>query len=225
MREHYHKTEHGVLYCGDCLEILPTLADKSVDLVLTDPPYGLEWKSTELFGKKCPQTKHLKDIQQWDLIPDKECFDEIKRVGKEQIIWGGNYLAHLLGQWKSPLLWDKQTGNNGYADGELAWTSFSTGTLRIFRHQWCGAFKDSERGIQSQHPTQKPIALFQWCLNNYSDPHNLILDPFAGSGTTAIACIRLNRKYILIEKEEKYCEIAARRIDAELEQTDFLRDL
>jgi site-specific DNA-methyltransferase (adenine-specific) len=163
--------------CGDSLEVMRTLPDNSIDLVLTDPPYGLQWKSSTLFGKSTPQTKALKDLQQWDKRPRKEYFDEIRRIGKEWIIWGGNYFADYLGPCREPLLWDKQTGANNYADGELAFTSFQ-GTLRIFHHQWCGAFKDSERGVQNQHPTQKPVELMRWCLDKYSDEGHTILDPF-----------------------------------------------
>jgi len=116
------------------------------------------------------------------------------------------------------LIWDKMNGSNPMADAELAWTSFG-GSVRMFRMHHFSAGYDAK-----VHPTQKPVALFGWCLQNYSNEQDIILDPFAGSGTTAIACIRYKRRYILIEKEEKYCEIAARRIDTELDQTDIFRE-
>jgi len=117
----------------------------------------------------------------------------------------------MLGDCKAPLLWDKQTGANLRGDGELAWTSFRTGTLRIFRHQWCGAFKDSERGEINLHPTQKPIALMTWCLSFFPETR-IILDPFLGSGTTAVACKQLNRRFIGIEINPDYCKIARERL-------------
>jgi DNA modification methylase len=107
-------------------------------------------------------------------------------------------------------VWNKKTGNNTYADGELAFTN-TVGTMRIFNHQWCGAFKDSERGLRAIHPTQKPVQLMEWCIKLCSLA-NTILDPFMGSGTTLVAAKQLNRKAIGIEIEEKYCEIAVKRL-------------
>ena len=155
-----------------------------------------------------------KTAAEWDKRPTQKYFDEIKRLGKHYVIWGGNYFADLIGACKEPWIWDKKTGDNTYADGELAFTSYQ-GTLRIFHHQWCGAFKDSERGQRAVHPTQKPVALMVWCLRNTKDT-DIILDPFAGSGTTLRAAKDLGRKYIGIEISERYCEIAAKRLGQEV---------
>lgn len=195
---------------ADCMEVLRDIPDGFCDLCLTDPPYGIEWKSLEMFGKACPQALALKDLQQWDKRPPAEHFQQIRRVSKHQIVWGGNYFADFLGAWRAPLVWDKKTGNNSYADGELAWTSFPS-TMRIFPHQWCGAFKDSERGEQNVHPTQKPVAVFVWCLLKFSKPGDLVIDPFCGSGTTALACHKTGRRFICIDREQKYIEIAQQR--------------
>lgn len=211
----YYKEDGGIggipdikIYCGDCLEIMPLLP--KVDLVVTDPPYGLKWVGTGF--KKQPKLNNI-EVSEWDIKPTKEYFDLIKSISKDQVVFGGNYFADMLGAFKSPLIWDKQTGNNTFADGELAWTSFD-GTLRIFRHQWCGVFKDSERGIQNLHPTQKPVQLIKWCIQQckYWDIPLTILDPFLGSGTTLVACKELNRNGIGIEINEKYCEIAKKRL-------------
>jgi DNA modification methylase len=220
----YYRTDLGVLYCGDCLEIMQLITEP-VELVLTDPPYGLTWKSTNLFNNKsigvvCTE---LQDTQKWDIKPCKEIFDLLKLKSKEQIIWGGNFFCDFLGSFKSPIIWDKQTGNNNYADGEMAWTSFKTGTLRILHHQWCGAFKDSERGTKNVHPTQKPVFVMQYCLNLYSKENDLILDPFFGSGTTGLACEKLNRRWIGIEILPKYAERAKRRIEIEARQLKLFR--
>ncbi len=200
------------IICSDCLPILKSLPDKCIDLVLTDPPYGIFKRkdSGMMFGKETIYSKD-QSASDWDSRPTKELFDEIKRVGKEYVIWGGNYFADLIGACKEPWLWDKHTGNNGYADGELAFTSYQ-GTLRIFHHQWCGAFKDSERGMKAMHPTQKPVELMMWCLRK-TDDNAIILDPFLGSGTTAIAAKLLKRNFIGIEKEQKYVDIANERLD------------
>jgi DNA modification methylase len=211
----YYQDNHGVIYNADCLDILPQIHDKSIDLVLTDPPYGIFKREDDgiMFGK--PTIYCIdKTASMWDKKPSAKSFDEIKRVANEWVIWGGNYFADLLGYCKEPWVWDKKTGNNGYADGELAFTSYK-GTLRIFHHQWCGAFKDSERGERAIHPTQKPRALMGWCLRN-TKMNDIILDPFLGSGTTARAAKDLGRKYIGIEISEKYCEIAAKRMGQEV---------
>ena len=208
----YYETELGKLYHGDCLEIMPQL--EPVDLILTDPVYDIEWLGTGFTNKNILE-KNLENIKKWKPFSNKQ-FELIKQKSKEQIIWGGNYFS-FLGKCKAPIIWDKKTGNNSFADGEMAWTSFKNGTLRIIRHQWCGAFKDSERNIQAKHPTQKPIRLFMECIEKLKNCKS-ILDPFLGSGTTAVACERLNRRWIGIEIEEKYCEIAAKRIENERKQ-------
>lgn len=208
------RTEHigdATLYLGDCLEILPTLG--KVDAVVTDPPYGIFKKANDsgiMFGK---ETIYSIDntASEWDKKPNAELLRYIRDLSKYYVIWGGNYFADALGECKSPILWDKQTGNNTYADGELAWSNIA-GTLRIFRHQWCGAFKDSERGEKAVHPTQKPVALMQWCIDKIPDAET-ILDPFMGSGTTGVACANLGRKFIGIEIEPKYFDIACKRIE------------
>jgi site-specific DNA-methyltransferase (adenine-specific) len=201
------KTDINVLYDGDCYDIMKTMPDKYIDLTLTDPPYGIFNKNVTGFKKG----EH-EQAKKWDQKIEKKYFDEIKRISKNYIIWGGNYYASEIGYCKEPLIWDKVTGDNYFADGELAFTSFG-GTLRIFKHQWCGAFKDSERRTKSIHPTQKPVELFSMCLEKYSKENDLIFDPFAGSGTTAISCINMNRRYILVEKEIKYIKLARKRID------------
>jgi len=206
----YYQDNAVTIYHGDCREILPGL--ELVDLVLTDPPYGLAWGGT---GFTRIKYTNWHEAAEWDKRPSSYLFQIIKNRGKECIIWGGNYFAESLGSFVSPLIWDKMTGANTFADGELAWTSFKKGTLRIFRHQWCGVFKDSERGAINFHPTQKPIALMTWCIEQADNPQT-ILDPFMGSGTTLRAAKDLGRKAIGIEIEEKYCEIAARRMAQEV---------
>ena len=182
---------------------MKTLPDKCIDLVLTDPPYGIFKKqdSGVMFGKETIYSKD-KTASEWDNKPSIEVFNEIKRVSKNYVIWGGNYFADMIGACKEPWLWDKKTGNNGYADGELAFTSYQ-GTLRIFHHQWCGAFKDSERGNRAMHPTQKPVELMRWCLRNTKEG-DIIFDPFLGSGSSAMACVMDKRNYIGCEISKEY---------------------
>lgn len=202
---------NAVLYLGDCLEILPTL--EKVDAVITDPPYGI-FKRTDdsgkMFGKETIYSVD-KSAANWDAKPSKELLELCIAAADKHVIWGGNYLADHLGACRGPLIWNKLTGDNSYADGECAWSNVA-GTMRIFTHQWCGAFKDSERGQRAIHPTQKPVALLEWCIKLAKLPA-VVLDPFMGSGTTGVACMNLGRKFIGIEIEPKYFEIACERIE------------
>jgi DNA modification methylase len=202
----YYEQDGITIYHGDCREILPTLP--KVDLVLTDPPYGLTWTSIG-FKNRTSQWRSGTDMQ-WDVRPNAEMFRDIIFAANKYIIWGGNYFASDLGDCPGVLIWDKETGANSFADAELAWSNV-IGTTRIFRHQWCGAFKDSERGLKSQHPTQKPEALMGWCLK-LAKTAGPVLDPFMGSGTTLVSCKRVGISAIGIEREERYCEIAAKRL-------------
>lgn len=191
--------------CGDCLPILKSLPDKCIDLVLTDPPYGIgeDERIADSVGRKEWKTEN-----RWDLaIPSKEYFDEIMRVSKNQIIWGGNYFIEQgLKNSRCWLAWYKMQEFSG-ADMELAWTSFdkSSKMFKMSRVEFHGQ-------EHKYHPTQKPSFLMDWCLNNYSEPNDLILDPFLGSGTTVVACKKLNRRFIGIEISPEYCKIANQRL-------------
>jgi len=199
------------LYLGNCLDVLPTLKAGSFDAVITDPDYGIhDHKKRTGFIK----SRIDEGANDWAGRPSNETLHIIKGMSPLVVIWGFGYFASALGDCVSPLVWDKQTGNNNFADGELAWTSFKAGTLRIFRHQWCGCFKDSERGKKAQHPTQKPIDLMKWCIKR-CDKYgkvNTIIDPFMGSGTTGVACVQMGRNFIGIEIDPGYFEIAKKRI-------------
>ena len=206
-----------ILHNADCMEVLETLG--KVDAVVTDPPYGIFKKTGgdgRMFGK---DTIYSVDDRaaSWDSQPPAE-FLQLLASYAEYAIWGGNYLADALGASRGVFIWDKMTGANSYADAELAWTN-CTGTSRILHHQWCGAFKDSERGERAVHPTQKPVAVMEWVLGFVKS--QTILDPFMGSGTTGVACVKLGRKFIGVEIEPKYFDIACRRIEQAYKQPDF----
>jgi site-specific DNA-methyltransferase (adenine-specific) len=190
---------------GDCLEFMKTLPDKCVDLVLTDPPYGIGEDGGRFRDRKGGGHRVLPKGN-WDKErPSKEYFDEIFRVSKNQIIFGGNYFTDYLYPSRGWIYWGKKMGGD-FSDGELAWTSFDK-VLKEF--QFCNKYKGK------QHPTEKPVPLFAWILNRYSEPNSIIFDPFAGSGTTALACKELlNRNYILVEKEKNYIDIINTRIQS-----------
>jgi len=202
---------------GDCLEVMKDIPDNSIDLILTDPPYGINMASNGVvgFGEVGKNKKaKLKNygIRKWDTeIPSKEYFDEIFRISKNQIIFGGNYFVEYLKNSPCWLVWDKDNTGN-FADCELCWTSFKT-SVKKYKYTWNGMLQENMKQKEvRQHPTQKPVELIRRILVDYSDEGELICDPFGGSGTTARACKDLNRKYILIEKEPDYVKICNQRL-------------
>jgi len=205
----YYQDKYATIYHGDCREILPQLP--KCDLVLTDPLYGIG----EAHGKNLSRGKwaNPKDygVECWDDVTvDFTLLELAISKSTNQIIWGGNY--YPLPPTSCWLVWDKENGNNDFADCELAWTSFKS-AVRIFRFRWAGMLQgDMKNKDYRYHPTQKPTALFNWVMGRYSKTTDLILDPFLGSGTTAFCAKKLNRRCIGIEIEEKYCEIAAKRL-------------
>ena len=218
---------------SDCLDILKKLPDKSIDLCVTDPPYGIgeSMKKNESRGKLAAAKNY--GYSRWDeKIPDKIIFDEIFRVSKNQVICGGNYFVEYLKNSPCWIVWDKINGGSDFADCELIYTSFSS-AVRLIRYMWAGMLhgKSIEEGHIPQgdkkkkeiriHPTQKPLALFEWIIYKYTEPGALILDPFSGSGTTAIACHNLKREFICIEKDKKYFELSNRRLQERQAQGDL----
>lgn len=189
----YYQDEYVTLYCGDCREIIPELG--KFDLLLTDPPYGIGIAANPV------RQKHTK--MKWDESPvDDRTILLMLATADKAIVWGGNYFG--LPPHQCFLAWDKmQPENFSLAMLEQAWTNLK-GPAKMFRK--------SVTSYAKQHPTEKPIALMTWCISLAGDDIQTILDPFAGSGTTGVAAKLLNRKCTLIEKEEKYCEIAARRL-------------
>lgn len=205
----YYEDEAVVIYHGDCREVLPSLP--KVDLVLTDPPYGLgdKWKggfngrngSASVWPAACPE---------WDKTPVPiEILNAAIELSSCAIVWGGNYYS--LPPSRCWLVWDKIQDFSS-ADAELAWSNLDS-AVRVFRMSRIDAHMNKERG--KVHPTQKPLALIKWCLGFAPDAQT-ILDPFMGSGTTLRAAKDLNRKAIGIEIEERYCEIAAQRMSQEV---------
>jgi site-specific DNA-methyltransferase (adenine-specific) len=210
----YYQDDAVTIYHGDCREILPGLP--KVDLVLTDPPYGIRYNM-----EHNPQSKHVESHrgQTGAVRNDDVPFDPsfLMSVGKGRIIWGANCFASRLPDNPAWLVWDKVTKNGlnvRIAECELAWTD-CVGKPAVFRHLWSGAFRDSERGSKV-HPTQKPVLLMSWCATRPGVPAGVILDPFMGSGPTLRAAKDLGRKAIGIEIEERYCEIAAKRMAQEV---------
>ena len=205
------------LILGDCREVLPTLG--KVDAVVTDPPYGINRDrgfGQGGFGKLGKRRKYVKRYAGgWD--SERPSFDSLGAVvdaADAHIIWGGQFFADTLpamGKW---LIWDKQQTMPSFGDGELAWTTLSGDSVKKFTLGLNGR----ETGL---HPTQKPVALLRWCIEQLPDDADTILDPFMGSGTTGVACVKLGRKFIGIEIDEGYFNIACERIRKAYAQPDL----
>ena len=205
--------EVNKIYNADCMDILKQLPDNYFDLCLCDPPYGIgeaAGKNKSRGNKAIAKDYGNKD---WDnSIPEKEIFNEILRVSKHQIIFGGNYFVEYLHNSPCWLVWDKNNGANDFADCELAWTNFKS-AVRKYLWTWNGMLQHDMKNKDVRiHPTQKPLKLFEMILNDYSNENDLVLDCFSGSGTTAIACHNLKRRFICIEKDYDYWKASVERL-------------
>ncbi len=212
----YYADEWVRLYQGDCREIVPRLTEQ-VDLVLADPPYGISWDTDgrSRGGRWFPP-----------MVGDDEPFDPawmLSGFGR-LVLFGGNHYADRLPASPSWIVWDKRVGmtSNDQADCEMAWTNLG-GPARMYRQVWNGGGgrrKDNpgaKRGeAVSFHPTQKPLGLMRWIIERHTRPSDVILDPYAGSGTTLRAAKDLGRRAIGVEIEPQYCEVAARRCAQEV---------
>lgn len=198
----------ATLYQGDCMAFMATQADKSFDLAIVDPPYGIG-AGGESFknGSSKSEKTYFKKVD-WDLTrPAKEYFDELRRVSKNQIIWGGNYFSDYLPAFRCFVSWDKTIHGNSYADCELAWTSFDK-VARYFRENI--AQTNAEGRI---HPTQKSIRLYAWLLENFASKGFKVLDTHMGSGSSAIAANAYGCEFHGIEIDRDYFSAATKRIE------------
>jgi DNA modification methylase len=198
------KIGNSTLYLGDCAEILPTL--EKVDAVITDPPYGISITKSNRLSK----SRGFKDTGWDNQPPSKYLIDKVVEKGKQAILWGGNYFD--LPPTRCFLAWDKQNEGRDFADFEMAWTNLDK-VARIFR------MRPMNMDGGKVHPTQKPIALMEWCINKVDG--NTILDPFMGSGSTGVACAKMGKTFIGIERDEQFFEIAYSRIKMAYAQGDM----
>jgi site-specific DNA-methyltransferase (adenine-specific) len=191
------------LYNADCMEVMKTFKDKQFDLAIVDPPYGIG------AGKEKPHNG-WKDygIKQWDNeSPDEEYFIELMRVTKNQIIWGANhFISKLPYDFSCFVVWDKGQRNFSLADGEMAWTSFKS-SARIFNYARAKALQEGKI-----HPTQKPVQLYKWLLQNYAKEGDTILDTHFGSLSIGIACHDMKFDLTAIELDKDYYEQAKQRL-------------
>lgn len=209
----------------DCMNIMPKYEDNYFDLAIVDPPYGIkeDGKSNHSRGLLAETTKFTP--KDWDKdSPDKSYFDELFRVSKNQIIFGANHFISKIPYDSSCwVVWDKENGATDFADCELAWTSFKT-AVRKYKFMWHGMLQGNMKNKQKRiHPTQKPIQLYSWLLENYAEPTNKILDTHLGSGSSAIACHYFGiEEFIGIEIDKEYYDMANKRIEKETRQIKLL---
>jgi len=191
------------LYNQDCMEAMASMEDNQFDLAIVDPPYG--WGETNQTKKLTDERWNLYENKNWNVAPTKEYFDELFRVSKHQIIWGGNYFD--LPPTKCFIFWDKQQSFFRFADGELAWTSFNS-VAKKFVYGYTNFINYEERF----HPTQKPVALYTWLLGKYAQQGWKILDTHLGSGSSAIAAHDMGFEFHGYELDEEYYEAASKRL-------------
>lgn len=206
------------LYNADCMEVMKLFPDKSFDLAIVDPPYGINvTKQTLGSGKK----KIYRGKSDWDACaPSRDYFEELFRVSKNQIIWGANhFISRIPIDAHCWIVWDKCNGETDFADCELAWTSFSS-PVRKYTKPWSGG-NAKEKGQERFHPTQKPISLYSWILAHYAKAGMKILDTHGGSMSSMIACYRGGYEATCIEMDEIYYEKAKSRLIEESRQLSF----
>lgn len=225
----YYEEAGITIYHGDCWEILtsallPLPEIYPIDLVVTDPPYGIgadrNLRANTQYGAAVAPSRDYGDGT-WDFEPPScETISAIIGIARYAIIWGGNHLG-MLPSSSCWLVWDKDNGGNGYADCELAWTNLPQ-AVRRYRYRWMGMLQEHAGALKETrwHPTQKPIVIMQWAIKQAPDDCRYILDPFMGSGTTLRAAKDLGRRALGIELEERYCEIAAKRLAQSVLQFD-----
>jgi DNA modification methylase len=201
------------LILADNAAILPTL--EPVDAVVTDPPYGIDYGRAGGFSASHGWGQWHENVA-WDQErPAREVFDLMREKSRHQIIWGGNYFTDYLPPTMHWLIWDKGQRDFSLADFEIAWGSQKR-AARIFEYARGKALRDGK-----EHPTQKPVELMAWCLQELPAKTNTILDPFMGSGTTGVACAKAGKAFTGIEREEDYFATACRRIEAAYREPDL----
>lgn len=209
----------SVVYLMDCNDFMNQIPDNFYELSCVDPPYGIDHANKagkmagQQYGNAAAKKRNYKS-KDWDIeIPSVHYFNELARISKNQIIWGGNYFAHLLSPKSGWVFWDKDNGDNNFSDGELAWTSFDCG-LRMKKITWNGMIQHDMKNKELRfHPTQKPVKLYEWLLMNYAKQGDKILDTHLGSGSSRIAAFNLGFDFTGIELDKEYFEASCKRFE------------
>jgi len=204
------KYELNTLYNIDCIVALKDFPDNYFDIAIVDPPYGLPKGSTHGRGKLKNRIINSDSISEWDVAPPKSYFDELFRISKNQIIWGGNYFD--LPPTRCIVCWDKVQPWENFSQIELAWTSYDK-PAKLFRFD--------NRSTKKVHPTQKPVELYSYLLNTFAEKGMKILDTHVGSGSSLVACKQFGCDYIGFEINERYFSLAVERLNNTVEKKLF----
>ena len=214
------------LFNMDCMEALREMEDNQFDLAIVDPPYGIGENGNRNASRgKLAIAKDYKPFAGGDVsAPDPNYFDQLRRVSKNQIMWGANhYIDNLPFNCSSPcwVIWDKVTGKSDFADAEMAWTSFKT-AVRMLKFQWSGMLQGDMKNKEHRiHPTQKPVALYKWLLQNYAKPGDTILDTHFGSLSIGIACWDMGFDLTAYELDADYFDAGKSRLEKHKAQGQF----
>ena len=205
------------VYNCDCLEYMRSLPDKYFDLCIADPPYGIgECGAKNHSRSRIAKAKEY-TAKDWDFQTlSSDYFSEMLRVSKNAIIWGANHFISKLPYDSSCwIVWDKENGNNDFADCELAWTNYKS-AVRRFTFRWAGMLQGNMKHKEERiHPTQKPIALYSWILDNYAMGGGKIFDPFLGSGSSRIAAYKKGYDFYACELDKDYYDAQEERFRKE----------
>jgi len=214
------------LRLADCMDMMRTFPDGHFDLAIVDPPYGIGEDGGKNHSRGKAANPTLYTPKTWDRqTPPVEYFEELRRVAKHQIIWGANHMMEKIMRGSpSWIIWDKENGENDFADAELAYTSHDK-AARVFRFRWAGMLQGDMANKETRiHPTQKPVALYKWLLAKYAAPGMRILDTHLGSGSIAIACHYAGIHLTACEIDADYYAAAVARIERETRQLSLFTE-
>ena len=197
----------------DCIEYMRSCKDNAFDLAIVDPPYGITtWSAS---GNHSLSKEHIDKLKKWDSLPSQEYFDELFRVSRAAIVWGGNHFLDYLGKSTTMIIWDKKNRDCHFSDAEIAWTNIKKGKVTIFD-------KYTKESGGKIHPTQKPVILYDWLLHKYANKDSRILDTHLGSGSSAIAAYYFGCDFVGCEIDEDYYIASKERLEKETKQTQLV---
>lgn len=212
-------TDKIEITCEDNMALMSRYPDNYFDLAIVDPPYGIDCnlKGGSSSNGTNGWSGTMKKANEWNEKPNKEYFNELFRVSKNQIIWGGNYFLEYLKTSQGWIIWDKGQRGFSLADGEMAWTSFNK-AMRIFNFSRASCIKSNNTAIEKFHPTAKPFELYKYCLDKYAKQGDKILDTHLGSGSIAIACHDYGFDLTACELDKEYYDASVKRIKNHISQ-------
>lgn len=208
------KYELNQIILADCMDVTRDIPDKYFELAIVDPPYGIGMMDSDNKSRS-----KLATARDYKKLPDGNpppplYFSELMRLSKNQIIFGANhFIENFVRNSPCWIVWDKNNGNNDFADCEIAWTSFHS-AIRKFKYTWNGMLQENMTSKEIRiHPTQKPVALYRWLLQNYAKTGDKIIDTHSGSGSCAIACHIEKHDFLAIEKDPDYHAASVKRLE------------